>query len=362
MTVTGDPPAKHVQSGEAPPEHRDLPGVIATWSASGITVSDIAVERDWTTKKRLAWYVLAGLPAIVLIVGILISSGTSLPVFCCLFALLGVAVVVGLPLLVVAWGSTARAARRAIREAPAEQIQAALAEHSPALPAEYLHGVLKHVARLLVDSGRLGRVLRIGPPKTLGPVEPLAVPFEPHVLDSIDEESQSEPEERGGDQQATRERGYVSALRDSFRPIRKWLSRYGAWVNLLVWVIVGIAKSLRSGQIDFVIYGLGMGCLVGAIVRFRQRGLRELQPLIVPGAFIVRDAGWRSRGWRVTMFEPHETVFLMCRFPGGQWELLLSSQTRMHYFKVTPAQAEAALRAWLSPLSPPALKQLSDLC
>jgi hypothetical protein len=209
VTVPGDTLSDHAQSGEAPLEHRDPSDLIATWSASGVTVTDIAVERRWTTKKRLAWYALAGLPAIVLIVGILISSGTSSPAFCCLAPLLGVGGAVGLCLCVFAYGFAARDARRAIRAASPDQIQATLAEHLPALPAEHLHGVLKHVARSFVDSGRLGCVLRIGPPKALGRVEPLAVPFEPHMLDSIDEESQSEIGERDTDRQATRERGYA---------------------------------------------------------------------------------------------------------------------------------------------------------
>lgn len=361
MTVTGDTQPDNGQRAEATQEPDSPSSLIRTWSASGITIADIAAEPCNFVRRLRGRYIVTACGLAILIAGVFVSFSANSPAFCCLGPLLGVVGAAGLCLCIFAYGSAARGARRAVRAASSDQIQTALAEHLPALPAEYLHGVLKHVARRLVDSGRLGCVLRIGPRKALGQVEPLAVPFEPHLLDSTDEESQSETEEGDTGRQEPRERGYVSALRESFRPIKKWLDRYAVWANLVIWITLGIVNSLRSGQIDFVIYALGMGILVSAIVRFRQRGLRELQPLIVPGALIVRDAGWRSADWRVTMFEPHETVFLTCRFPDGRWELLLSSQTQMYYFRVTEAQARAALRAWLSPLAPPTLEQLSDL-
>jgi len=361
VTTPRDTQPDEVQHTDAAHEPGDPADRIKNWSASGIRITDVVVEARGLMPARGGWYIVVACAVAIVLAVVFASVSASSSAICCLSVPLGIGGAAGLCLMVFVRGSAGREARRAIREAPADQVEPALAKHLPALPGEYLHGALKHVAQAFVDSGRLGCVLRIGPAESLGRVEPLGVPFEPHLLDAIDEESQSESGEPSANAKPGQEGSYASALRDSYRPVRKWLNRYGQWVNLLVWATLGVVKSLRSGQIDFLIYALAAGLLVTLILRIHQSGLTERQAFIVPGALIVRESGWRSSNWGIAMFEPHEAVLLTCRSPDRRWELLLGSRTQIYNFRVTQAQAEAVLRAWLSPLAPPRLEQLSDL-
>lgn len=78
----------------------------------------------------------------------------------------------------------------------------------------------------------------------------------------------------------------------------------------------------------------------------------------VTGGLVFRRSGWREQAWRLRMFRRsssvlvywRERVVLACADADGVETVLLS-----------PELAEIAIRAWLSPISPPGVETLSDL-
>ena len=360
MTTPGDTQPDNGRCTEAAQEPDSPSSLIKTWSASGIKITDIAVEPCGFVRGLRGRYIVAACGLAILMAGVFVSFSTSSPAFCCLAPLLGVGGAVGLCLCVFAHGSAGREARRAIRAAPPDEIYAALAEHTPKLPAEYVHGELRRITRRLGYSTYLRGVLRIGSADALRRVEPITVPFEPRSFESIDEELETIS---GGHAVAIETRaknGRASALGELYRPAWEWLSRRYGWIGIAA-VVVGIMNLGRFRDIESLVRMLGIVFVLGVVVHLWRTCFRERQALVVPGALLVRESGWRSKHWSTTMFEPHEAVLVVCRLPGGNWELLVANQDRWYGFEVSQAQAEFILRAWLSPLAPPTLEQLSDL-
>ncbi len=80
---------------------------------------------------------------------------------------------------------------------------------------------------------------------------------------------------------------------------------------------------------------------------------------LVPGAIIVSTSTWRSTEWQLHMFRRSDSVLLYWQ----KLNFLVLAQTDGAAFSrsVRHEEAELALRAWRSPIPPPAIERMSDL-
>jgi len=80
---------------------------------------------------------------------------------------------------------------------------------------------------------------------------------------------------------------------------------------------------------------------------------------IVPGAVLVRSSAWNSSQWQLHLLARADSVLVYWH----DLRLIAIADTAGRSFArpATPTEAESAIRAWLSPLPPPTLEQLSDL-
>ena len=80
---------------------------------------------------------------------------------------------------------------------------------------------------------------------------------------------------------------------------------------------------------------------------------------IVPGAVVVRSSAWNSSKWQLHLLERADSVLVYWR--DLRFIAIADTTGRSFARPATPVEAEGAIRAWLSPIPPPELKQLSDL-
>jgi hypothetical protein len=83
--------------------------------------------------------------------------------------------------------------------------------------------------------------------------------------------------------------------------------------------------------------------------------------LTVPGGLVVRKAIGGSGAWQVHLFERRRSILCIYCASVRQWNLAVADAQTMETTSGTKLEMDFALRAWLSPLSPPLLEHLSDL-
>jgi hypothetical protein len=232
-----------------------------------------------------------------------------------------------------------------------------LAESRRGLP------VVHAIAARLLEQGHAGSVFRLSrDPGALPEIEtPFDVPFEPVPLrerDTAFQElcpSDSPPRGFAG-------RAWLHFLRQAGR------SRFKAALLLLFAVasLVFLAAFLAEDLLGLLadrppefIPGLVMICMLAALPLVLYGGLRTCDWLIVPGGLIVRESPWHSTRWRLHRVPAGEAILTY-------WQdlnlLCVTSADGLQFGRrATAAEADAAIRAWLSPLEPPPLERLSDL-
>jgi hypothetical protein len=93
---------------------------------------------------------------------------------------------------------------------------------------------------------------------------------------------------------------------------------------------------------------------------------RRTEWLAVPGGLVVRrGARFRSQ-WDLHLFDRRKAVLLLIAPPAAgayqrSWLLIVADEHTCKSRFGAQAEVEGAARAWLSPLPPPSVAQLSDL-
>ena len=82
---------------------------------------------------------------------------------------------------------------------------------------------------------------------------------------------------------------------------------------------------------------------------------------MVPAGIVLRKGKWLKRRWALHLFDRRESILLMYKLYRRQWVLVVADREACESVMGTKQELEAVLRAWLSPLAPPTLEQLSDL-
>ncbi len=85
------------------------------------------------------------------------------------------------------------------------------------------------------------------------------------------------------------------------------------------------------------------------------------QWFVVPGAIVLRKFGWLQRRWNLQLFERCQSVVCVSHWSRNIWSATVADTRASFSRYLTRDEAEFLLRAWLSPLPPPAVERLADL-
>ncbi|MGD2111341.1 MAG: hypothetical protein PVI86_18340 [Phycisphaerae bacterium] len=225
-------------------------------------------------------------------------------------------------------------------------------------------------ARSLAAAGHVGLTLRDCPPGDRFDVPPIAVAFEPRPLDQTDAAFAALQGYVSSDALRVETARVPSPQTDGPSPPRRMLLVRGntnARDIVLSMLMVSVPLSLMDifeNQLRPVAPRIVFAVLVllalGAWAHLA--GLLASQPsLVVPGGLIVRKAPFRRSSWRTCLFDRRTSVLIVHRSSAKRWVAFAANAEHAERVALTPLEAEFLLRAWLSPISPPAPTQLADL-
>jgi len=221
------------------------------------------------------------------------------------------------------------------------------------------------IATAAVAAGLAGSTARISPHAVRTPVEPITFPFEPRLLSQHDAGFQSLNDANVAFA-SQRTAPPTAPLVQSADHRRKLLMRTAPGLILVI-LMVGFTVAVQ-----FRLGGLGLGILdillllvplvlvwrwfAGGLLTTRER-------LLVPAALIRRVRHWRRPGWQLRLFKRNESVLLafITTHPNALSLVTVADAAGPEHFFASTWELDLFLRAWLSPLKPPKLEQLSDL-
>lgn len=218
--------------------------------------------------------------------------------------------------------------------------------------------------RALLTAGYLNNAIRITKKPMEEAVKPFRLLFEPQPLDETDPTFlQLEALD------ATDPTGTETPQDADFNSDTTWLRvkrnvvLRGGWIMmgfLLLYVLLLAWRSYRQGEVRWELVLL-CAYLVFALSWNVGAWSWRKQWLAVPGGLILRKAGLCDRRWRLFVFRPGDSILALYKRSRRQWILCIAREGLLERTVVTKREADFVLRAWLSPLSPPAVEKLTDL-
>jgi hypothetical protein len=223
----------------------------------------------------------------------------------------------------------------------------------PLMRGDHQGVALREMLRLLVAEGCTNVTVRVGRNRDLAAITPLEMPFEPVPLDAA-------PDQLVAPDRAVRS-GSPAILP---RALRRNIILRGGWILLALFLFNAVMAALSSMAQGRVTPGLVFWSLAVAVTLFVPASFRPLggkQWLVVPGGLLRRTAGWRQRGWTLTLFTRADSALCVGRHRRQRWIMAVSDATGADFALLTREESEALLRAWLSHVPPPPADRLSDL-
>ncbi len=221
---------------------------------------------------------------------------------------------------------------------------------------------LEVATRALAQADAVGTAYRVFDQQT--PVEtltaPLEVPFEPtplsHRTPAFRDLAGDARDNAGRARDDLRMSLAILDPTGRYRWLAKLLIAFG-FVCILGWLISAIIDLLHARVSRVVTQVAPAGVMfVVTILWFLWRPRRWT---LVPGAIVVSTSTWRSAEWKLHVFRRADSVMLYWRRVN---RLVVARRDGLVFSRnVRPDEADLALRAWRSPLEPPALEQMSDL-
>jgi hypothetical protein len=206
----------------------------------------------------------------------------------------------------------------------------------------------------LVGQGHTAITLRIGRTNEMAALEPLAFPFEPQPLNEM---HSALIREQTGD--ATRASGLAPGPAGW---IRRNLVLKGSQVLLVIfganWVLA-LVDAIEARTITWRLPVLSFALV--ALIFGPANPESSRQWFVVPGAIVLRKAGWLQRRWTMHLFERSSSVLCVSQWGRNLWRAHIADGQTDSSRALTKAEAEFLLRAWLSLLPPPALERMPDL-
>ena len=208
--------------------------------------------------------------------------------------------------------------------------------------------MLVPMLRVLLEQGHAGTTFRLGELEDFKPITPAKTEFEPREF--IDLAEVLEEGER--------------AENTTARHFKRNVQLQGGWwyVSLLTIMWTGAASmDLLAKRISWPFIAWTV-TVVLILFPPRQSGFAVWkQWLAVPAGLVRRQSTWRRARWKLHLFKRRESVLLLGRIRANTWLLVVVDAQAEGVAYGTKTELEHALRAWLSPLEPPAVEVLSDL-
>jgi hypothetical protein len=256
----------------------------------------------------------------------------------------------------------ARKVRRKLAESTAPDLATRIEELLPTLRSMHPQKLIRETAKTLADQGTRGATVRIAPAAQATPIEPICVPFEPLRFEEIPIVD-TRPQPASGAPPSTDADG-GSERKAPPRGVRKNVLLKGGWALVVLYGIIWLAYAIESLMKLRPTPTLLIWTAVLVVFVLTPAGTHWITGrdwLALPGAIVTRKSGWFRRTWELHVFERSRSILLMYRLWQYQWVLVLADAEKCTSTIGTRDELESALRAWLSPLPPPALEQLSDL-
>lgn len=257
--------------------------------------------------------------------------------------------------------------RRALEESAGSPIETRISQILGITRSLYPQVMIRKAARTLVAEGCVATAIRIASVGQATRIKPIAVPFEPRRFDELAEldsaeSSQTKTETDNNGDARDRERAADPASIP--RGIHRNLILKGGWILLAILGIHWVARAIESSQrrtitANFMLMTVAM--LAFLLVPVGHSCVTARQWLAVPGGIVLRKGKWLKRRWDLHLFDRRKSVLFVYRYTRRQWVLTIADQDAYENVIGTKQELDAVLRAWLSPLPPPTLEQLSDL-
>jgi len=229
---------------------------------------------------------------------------------------------------------------------------------------------LNYHAKLMLGSlarrGHVGITVRACDEDKRQEIEPIDVRFEPIPLNEADP---SFAELQSGFRPAGLPYAGSSAQQadaaDLRRTFRRNLRFAGGWLPLFVFVLTAsnLASQLASGasigRVDVCLMIMAGLLLLSVGGRGAWRSAKQW--LLVPGGVVARKPARKKSQWQVHLFDRRRSVLLVRQQNRNIWSVGVADGDGEENAFLTQVEAYTLLRAWLSPLAPPPVEQLSDL-
>jgi len=221
----------------------------------------------------------------------------------------------------------------------------------------------RSICSALVGMGTTGLVFRSCLTAQRPAVEAIGVPFEPVPLDQSDGlfiglEADTATTDASSAHTESRTTKTCFARRIEFFG--------GRWIVVLAGigvVIQGLVHWLQ-GTLLSPTFMILVVCLLIPLVGIGGVGAwrHGRQWLLVPGGLAVRKANRKAKSkWDVRLYTRVSSVLFVRQTTKLHWLVCAAEGAEVDHVMVTRAEVDMLLRAWLSPLTPPPVEQLSDL-
>lgn len=217
------------------------------------------------------------------------------------------------------------------------------------------------LAKSLYRDGHAGLSIRIARQRDLIPIEPLEVPIEPMLISEDDPNFAALVPECLLPSQPRKPTGpalRATTTEEESRWHRYFIQRKGwVWLSLNVFMcfFYGL-HALRTRQLGLA-FPLWLALLIASLIPAFARGT----PSFVAHNFIVPGGLLSRRGGRLTLLRRSESVLIADSIWRTQWNVIIFNGQAKARLQITDRELAVLLRAWLSPLQPPDIEQLSDL-
>ncbi len=267
---------------------------------------------------------------------------------------------VGLPLsfFVVHWAVCSRRARAAARQLNLNDLPGALKAILSSKNHANFASFMETLLNRLVGAGKVGCVIRLCSADKLTAVHPVTVTFEPRPLNDVTAgEFEGAPAGKTESDDSAAEQMSLSPMSGGTRIGKSLVTAVAACV--LLWMIARAIMAPGGISREWVVT---FAVIVGVSgLTWWQRRFPNPQLFLVPGGFVVRRSPWYHRRWSLHVYDRRRSVLIARQQLKKSWQLRVADSEAQDTIVGTEVQTTQALRAWLSPLAPPTLEQLSDL-
>lgn len=213
---------------------------------------------------------------------------------------------------------------------------------------------------------------RIAPQTAQFPISPIVVPFEPVPLDAL---ASWKLDDAPTVQMETNRARSTAAIQGHSGG---WLTRVmqSGWAGVAFLALLwspGLYDALRYGRVDISFVMMSVFLLL-ALRRalFQRAHASGGQVFVVPSGLVHRTANFKTQNVAIDpelqafppdlhVFERPESALVATQMTASEWIVVVADTTEEVKLSMNTLELRRLLAAWLSPLPPPNIRQLSDL-